>query len=53
MSILKEESTYGNALQAASARDHEKVVEMLVSAGANVNVQGGPYGNALYVMLWS
>jgi hypothetical protein len=28
---------YGNALQAASARDHEKVVQMLKNAGTDVN----------------
>ena len=26
---------------------HEKVVELLLSMGAEVNAQGGPYGNAL------
>ena len=39
---------YGNALQAASGRGDEKVVQMLFGAGADANAQGGEYGNALY-----
>jgi ankyrin repeat protein len=38
---------YGHALQAASARGHEKVVQMLLDTGANVNAHGGYYGHAL------
>jgi ankyrin repeat protein len=38
---------YGNALQAASAGDHEMVLQMLLNKGADVNAQGGEYGNAL------
>ncbi|RJE23332.1 Ankyrin repeat protein [Aspergillus sclerotialis] len=38
---------YGNALQAASSNSHEKVVQMLLDKGANVNAQDGFYGNAL------
>jgi ankyrin repeat domain-containing protein 50 len=38
---------FGNALQAASEGGHEKVVQMLLSAGADVNAQGGFLGNAL------
>jgi ankyrin repeat protein len=38
---------YGNPLQAASARGHEKAVQMLKNAGADVNAQGGHYCNAL------
>jgi ankyrin repeat protein len=30
---------------------HEKVVKLLLSKGANVNAQGGEYGNALYAAL--
>jgi hypothetical protein len=39
---------YGNALQAASAGGHDKVVRVLVDAGADVNAQDvGGDGNAL------
>ncbi|KIX03048.1 uncharacterized protein Z518_06598 [Rhinocladiella mackenziei CBS 650.93] len=39
---------YGNALQAASVRGHERrVVKMLLDARADINAQGGEYGNAL------
>ena len=39
---------YGNALQAASYNGDEKLVELLLDKGADVNAQGGDYGNALY-----
>ena len=35
---------YGNALQTAAFDGDEKVVELLVSKGAEVNAQGGEYG---------
>lgn len=35
------------ALRAASQRGHEKVVRLLLEQGAEVNAQGGRYGNAL------
>ena len=38
---------YGNALQAASERGHEKAIQILLDKGAEVNAQGGEYGNAL------
>jgi ankyrin repeat protein len=38
---------YGNALQAASWRSHDKIVKLLLDKGADVNAQGGEYGNAL------
>lgn len=38
---------FGNALQAASSRGHEKVVDILLNNGADVNTHGGPYDNAL------
>ena len=38
---------YGNALQAASLKGHEKVVALLLDKGADVNAQGGWYGDAL------
>jgi hypothetical protein len=41
----------GSALQAASVGGREKVVQMLMDAGAGVNVQGGEYGNALAAAL--
>lgn len=31
----------------ALAGDHDKIVEVLLSKGANVNAQGGRYSNAL------
>jgi hypothetical protein len=40
----------GNALQAASARGHEKVVRILLDKCPEVNAQGR-YGNALYTPL--
>ncbi|KAL9105023.1 MAG: hypothetical protein Q9163_000120 [Psora crenata] len=38
---------YGNALQAASLRGHEKVVQILLEKGSDINAQGGHFGNAL------
>lgn len=38
---------YGSALQAASARGHEKIVLLLLDKGAEINAQGGGYGSAL------
>lgn len=38
---------YGTALQAASARGHSQMVELLPRKGADANVQGGRYGTAL------
>jgi ankyrin repeat domain-containing protein 50 len=38
---------YGNALQAASLRGHEKIVQLLLDKGAEVNAQRGYLGNAL------
>ena len=38
---------YGNALQAASYRGHDQVVQLLLDKEANINVQGGRYSNAL------
>jgi ankyrin repeat protein len=37
-----------DALQVASFQGYEMVVELLLDKGANVNAQGGGYGNALY-----
>jgi len=38
---------YGNALQAASAEGHKKVVQQLLKKGAEINAQGGFFDNAL------
>ncbi|KAL4757668.1 uncharacterized protein BDW70DRAFT_171116 [Aspergillus foveolatus] len=38
---------YDNALQAASYRGHEGVVQILLDQSTGVNAQGGFYGNAL------
>jgi len=43
---------FGNALQAASHRGHDKVVQMLLGAGADVNAEGGEYSNALLAALY-
>jgi len=38
---------YGNALHAASARDHLEVVKLLLDRGAEVNTPGESYRNPL------
>ena len=38
---------YGNALQAASGRGHDQVVQILLAKGADINAQGGYHSNAL------
>lgn len=35
-------------IQAALEEGNEKMVELLLAAGAEANAQGGYYGNALY-----
>ncbi|USP80476.1 hypothetical protein yc1106_07750 [Curvularia clavata] len=39
--------SHGNALQAASAEDHQAIVQLLLNAGADVNALGGSHSNAL------
>ncbi|KAJ0114164.1 hypothetical protein J7T55_007999 [Diaporthe amygdali] len=39
--------SFGNALQAASARGYYRIVQLLLEKGADVNTQGGAHGNAL------
>ena len=34
-------------LYAASFEGHDEIIELLLSKGADVNAQGGKYGNAL------
>jgi len=36
---------------AASTRGHQQIVDLLLKAGADVNAQGGEYGNALQAAL--
>ncbi|KAK3175347.1 hypothetical protein OEA41_002594 [Lepraria neglecta] len=38
---------YGNALQAASSRNHGEIVQILLDNGVDVNTESGFYGNAL------
>ncbi|KAL9632949.1 MAG: hypothetical protein Q9164_004994 [Protoblastenia rupestris] len=38
---------FGTTLHAASAGGHKKIVEILLEKGADINAQGGYYGNAL------
>jgi hypothetical protein len=42
---------YGSPIQAASARGHKYVVQLLIDNGANVNAKGGHYGNPIQVPL--
>jgi ankyrin repeat protein len=43
----------GGALQKASLEGYSAIVVILLGAGANVNAQGGEYGNALQAAAWS
>lgn len=38
---------HGSALQAATCRGNERIVEMLLAQEADINAKGGEYGNAL------
>ena len=42
---------YGNALQVASARGHEAVVQLLPEKNTDIHSQGGYYGNMLQAVL--
>ena len=43
---------YANALQAASFKGHDRVIQMLLERGADVNAQDGHWGTALQVASW-
>jgi ankyrin repeat protein len=45
--INAQNKRYDNALQTVSARDHEKVIQILKNTGADVNAQNRHYYNAL------
>lgn len=45
-----ENTAHGNVLQVASGRGHEKVMQILLNRGADVNARGGQYGSALYAV---
>ena len=45
--VNAEGGEYGTALQAASCRGYETVVQLLLKKGADVNAEGGEYGTAL------
>ncbi|CAI7677649.1 unnamed protein product, partial [Penicillium manginii] len=47
------ETEGGGALQKASLEGHNTIIEMLLGVGANVNAQGGRYGNALQAAAWN
>ena len=53
INLEAEDEAERTALYFASEQGHEKVVQMLLDRCADVNVQGGQYGNALYVALTS
>ncbi|KAJ7028078.1 hypothetical protein C8F04DRAFT_964475, partial [Mycena alexandri] len=42
-----------SAFQAASAKGHGNIAQLLIEHGANVNAQGGEYGSALQAALQS
>ncbi|KAJ5660885.1 uncharacterized protein N7484_000257 [Penicillium longicatenatum] len=48
--INSADDTGTNSLIWASQNGHDQVVQMLLEHGADVNAQGGIYGNALYVV---
>ena len=43
---------YLHALQAASVAGHERIVQMLLDKGADINVQGGEHGTAFQAAVY-
>ena len=59
MELLEDKNAYtktqdaeGSALYTASDGGNERIVKLLVDKGADVNAQGGEYGNALQAASW-
>ena len=49
--VNEQSGWYGSALQAALAKGHNEIVQLLLKREADMNVQCGHYGSALQVVL--